>query len=666
LLIAFSDLAASCQDRLFHNLFYPQAGEAVFEGLNTKSIARDSRSEKTRKVRRLVWLGLCLAAASAAAADDQALLRISGSYIAYSYDFNQLFGENVHFRWAGYDVSGRSLKIDFASRACLVFGKVILGKSQEVLEADELLIDPDKNIGALVAYGESIRVREIGEWPDTSSAAKASFLLKRQALTEWTLAKIQKSLIYYTATAVDILPDYDVWGFDVTLFVEGLESVGFKKFKLTGGGQRTNGFSLDKVWFTRAQGLFGKASYSSEQGKKIQILSQLYYEEHSILKNYAGLKRQLDFQTSTTWMADDRVGLGAAGNYNSTSLWNARFWLDRRSKDAKNNVLLDFAYNKPLESRGEAWVGLQSSLNSERWGSLAFLGKYELHNQALANLSYTKTLLKTIQVFLVSSYSQITIGRTGGMSKIFTGNLSLSYNAHLFNAATDYYLNYDLFGNQRLSRPQLRLGLNSFSFYGGLLTASMNNIFIHNTVKSDLSNAQSYSNNTALNLSARPLFLQKDLLLSFNLALEQFLEKEGRNFTSGGLILNAGKQLGRGISLEGFYSVQSRRKTKTWLIEGTTSQDLSAMLRINPGPNLKGWLSLSYDPKNGEWRQSFADVSVGIINNWKFQSLLNYDFFRKRLNNIEFYLIREAGRFELRFIWRSISKQFLVELVPLM
>jgi len=95
LLIAFSDLAASCQDRLFHNLFYPQAGEAVFEGLNTKSIARDSRSEKTRKVRRLVWLGLCLAAASAAAADDQALLRISGSYIAYSYDFNQLFGENV-------------------------------------------------------------------------------------------------------------------------------------------------------------------------------------------------------------------------------------------------------------------------------------------------------------------------------------------------------------------------------------------------------------------------------------------------------------------------------------------------------------------------------------------------------------------------------------------
>jgi hypothetical protein len=622
--------------------------------------------KKIRKARHLAWLGLCLAVTAAAAADDQALLRISGSYIAYSYDFNQLFGENVRFRWAGYEVSGRSLKIDFASRACLVFGKVVLNKGPDVFEADELLIDPDKGSGALIAYGEAVTVREIGEWPEKSEAAKASFLSKRQALTEWTLAKIQKSLIYYTATAVDILPDYDVWGSDVTLFVEGLQSVGFKKFKLTGGGQRTNGFSLDKVWFTRAQGLFGKASYSYEKEKKIQSLSQVYYEEHSILKDYAGLKRQLDFQTSTNWMVGDRVGLGAAGNYNSTSLWNARFWLDRKSKDAKNSVLLDFAYNKPLQSRGEAWVGLQSSLNSEQWGSLAFSGKVEFHNQALANLSYTKTLLKTIQVFLVSSYSQIAIGRTGGMSKIFTGNLSLSYNASLFNAATDYYLNDDLFGHQRLSRPQLRLGLNSFSFYGGLLTASMNNVFIHNTVRSDLANSQSYSNNTAFNLSARPLFLQKDLFLNFNLALEQFLEKEGRNFTSGGLILNADKQLGRGISLEGFYSVQSRRRTKGWLIEGTTSQDLSAMLRINPGPNFNGWISLSYDPKNGEWRQSFADVSVGIIKNWKFQSLLNYDFFRKQLSNIEFTLVREAGRFELRFIWRSISKQFLVELVPLM
>jgi len=614
----------------------------------------------------LVWLGFCLALALAAEADERVLLRISGTYLAYSYDHNQLFGENARFQWAGYEVSSRSIKIDLASRTFLAFGGVVLKKGEESLEADELVFEPGKDIGALIAYGEAITVREVGEWPDKSEAAKTAYLLKRQALEQWTLARIQTSLVYYTATAVDILPDFDVWGYDVTLFVEGLESVGFKKFKLTSGGQRTNGFSLDKVWFTSAQGLFGKASYSYELEKKVQSLSQLYYEEHSILKDYAGLPRQLDFQTSTTWMVNDQLGLGAAGNYNSTSLWNARFWLDKRWSKAKNNVLFDFAYSKPLESRGEAWVGLQSSMNSERWGSLAFLGKYEFHDQALANLSYAKTFWNRINVMLASSYSQITMGRTGSLSKIFTGNLNLSYNANLFNLSTEYYLNYDLFGNQRLSRPQMRLGLNPFSFYGGLLTATIYNIFIHNTLRGDRFNTLSYSNNTAFNLSTRPLFLRQNSQLDLSLAVEQFLEKEGRNFTSGGVILNARQQFGPGISLEGFYSLQSRRKTKGWLIEGTTSQDLSAVLKVNPWPNLRGWLSLSYDPKNGEWRQSFADVSMGLIKNWKIQSLLNYDFFLKRVNNVEFYLIREAGRFELRFIWRSISKQFLVELVPLM
>jgi hypothetical protein len=212
----------------------------------------------------------------------------------------------------------------------------------------------------------------------------------------------------------------------------------------------------------------------------------------------------------------------------------------------------------------------------------------------------------------------------------------------------------------------MRLGLNQFSFYSGLLTATIYNIFIHNTLRGDRFNAQSYSNNTAFNLSTRPLSLRPNFQFDLSLAVEQFLEKEGRNFTSGGIILNARQQFGSGISLEEFYSLQSRRKTKDWLIEGTTSQDLSAVLKVNPWPNLRGWLSLCYDPKNGEWRQSFADMSIGIIRNWKIQSLLNYDFFLKRVNNIEFYLIREAGRFELRFIWRSISKQFLVELIPLM
>ena len=118
------------------------------------------------------------------------------------------------------------------------------------------------------------------------------------------------------------------------------------------------------------------------------------------------------------------------------------------------------------------------------------------------------------------------------------------------------------------------------------------------------------------------------------------------------------------MTLEGYYSYQSRRRTKGWLIEGTSSQDLTAVLRFNPSLHTNGWISFSYDPKSGRWRQSFADIAIGLIKNWRFHTLVNYDFLLKKLNNIDLYLIRDAGRFQIRFVWRSISRQILIELVP--
>ena len=94
------------------------------------------------------------------------------------------------------------------------------------------------------------------------------------------------------------------------------------------------------------------------------------------------------------------------------------------------------------------------------------------------------------------------------------------------------------------------------------------------------------------------------------------------------------------------------------------SQDLSALVRLNPSDKLNSWISVSYDPKNKEWRQSFADISFTVVEKWKFHSLFHYDFILNRLNNVDLYLVREAGRFQLRFVYRSLSKQFLIELTP--
>ncbi len=618
--------------------------------------------------RRKEAAGLFLLAFLAAylpAAEEDILLRIDGGYLAHSYDHGQIYGEKITFQLGGRDIVSQYLKIDLSSRAFLAYGGVTLTAGDEKREADEFLFDPQKKTGLLIRYKDAIDVQPLDVSQAMTEETRQGLLAKRQTLSDVSLLKIRNSLIYSTAKRLEITPSLEIVGYDVTLFIEGIESIGFKKFKLSGGEElRRNGFSLDKIWFTKSQGLFGKVDYSYEKEKKVQSLTRIYYEEHSVLKNYAGLPRQLDLQTSTTWMVKKKLSLGLAGNYNSTSLWNTRLWFDKKWNNDRSALLLDFSYNRPLEARSETWLGLQSTLNFNQWGQLSLQGKYEVHNQALANLSYNNMFLKKINLRLLSSYSQILIGGTGDFSKIFIGDVNLSYNANLFNAAADYYLNYDLFGNQRLMRPQMRLGFSPVTFYGGLLTATLQNVFIINNVKRDTAETRSYSNNAALNISAKPLFLRPDTSLQMNLALEQFLEKEGRNFTSAGLILRINKSFTPGLAIEGFYSLQSRRRSKGWLIEGTTSQDLSAVVRVNPADRLNGWLSLSFDPKAAEWKQSFADISIGLVKSWKFQSLLNYDFYRKKINNVDLYLIRDAGRFDLRFIWRSISKQFLVELVP--
>ena len=591
-------------------------------------------------------------------AAEEIMLDLKGDYLAYSYDHNQIYGENVEFKIFSYDVTSQYIKIDISSRAFYAYGNVVLKKEDVIHSGDEFLFDPTKNYGKIVNYKEEIEIAEIGE------KSQEILPFENEALSKLDLLNIKKSLLYFVGQSFQITKDFEIYGFNVTIFVEGIESLGLKKFKLSGGiNQRRNGFSLNKIWYTKSQGLTGRASYFFEKEKKVNSLTQINHEEHSVLKDYYGLKRQVDVMSSTTFNLKHGLDIGVTGNYNSSNLWNTHLWLNKNWKN-KITTQLDFLYNKPINLEGEAWFGLRSTINAQKFGNISFLGRYEIRDQALANFSYQKTFFNKINLLLSSSYSQMRIGRDGGNSKIFLGNIDLSYHTRVFNLSTAYYLNRDLFGNQLLSQPQLRFGINPFRFYGGILSATIYNILIYNKLKRDELNQDSFSNNTVFNLSTDPIFLLRNSRLSFNVALEQFIEKEGRNFTSGGFIINANNNITKWISLEGFYSIQSRRKTENWLIEGTTSQDLSAVLKINPAARFNGWVSVSFDPKNNQFRQSFADLSLEIFSYWKLHSILQYDFVLKRINNIDLYLIREAGRFQLRFIWRSLTKQFFIELVP--
>jgi hypothetical protein len=525
-----------------------------------------------------------------------------------------------------------------------------------ILSGDELYFDPKEQRGALIRYGDEISRIAVG----TEGNLKLEEASSLQGLTPF---KILNSLISFSGRIFEITVGLEVIGYDVTLFVEGYESLRMKKYKLSKGLNKSHsGFFLDRIWFTKSQGIIGQASYQYVNKDKVNSYTRVHYEDRTVLKDYEGIKRQFDFSTSTTIKIGNQLNLGLSGNYNSSNIWNTKFWLHRNWKN-QLTVDLDFSYNKPVHRRGEAWVGINSRWISDKVGYLSFIGRYEFSDQIFSQMTFNRNLFKNVKFFLSTSYSKIKVLDDFEPSRLIKGAVSLTYQSKLFNLGTDYNLNYDLFGSRLLTQPRLMLGMNPIKMYGGLLELTVMNTFIYNWLKQGDTRDSSYSNNTLFNLATETMDLNV-FQLKVNVNVEQFLEKEGRNFTSTGFILDAQKEIFKGVSLKCYYSLQSRRKTKNWLVEGTTSQDLSTFIKVYLNERIKGWISFSYDPKDNQWRQSFADVSLYLWKKWKFHTLLNYDFILKKINNVDLYLIREAGRFEFRVIWRSLSHQFLVELVP--
>jgi hypothetical protein len=598
---------------------------------------------------------VCLARFEAA---EKTVLALKGSYLVYSNDLNQIYGEKIEFYFLSYHITSDYIKCNLTMRLFCAYGNVVVRAETETFQADRLEFDPVDRKGVLISYGDKIQRKPIGEKADIQTPEKSS------SQDNISLTSIKKSFIYFVGQSLEITEDLKVIGINVVLYVEGIESLGFKKLNLSKKvrlGQ--GGFSLDRIWFTRSQGIMTRISYNSEKKDKLTTFTRLNYEERSVLKNYQGLRRQVDIMSSTIVGLTRGSSLGVTGNYNTSGLWTAQLWLNRQWND-KISTKLDFQYDKPVLYNGEAWLGIQSSVNASGLGVLTITGRYGSGGQILASFQHNLQLLKSLQLNLSADFSKLRFGNSGDYSKILNGRVNLSYFTRIFNLSTNYYLNSDLLGSRLLSQPQLDLSLNPFSFYGDILTLSITNIFIYSNLTFSQNPTHTFSNNTVLDLSTEDLYLGQDLKLNLSFQAEQFIEKEKRNFTSGGLILRANQELGKVFSLEGLYSFRSRRKTKNWLVEGTTSQDLTLIMKLNAEERTQAWLSLSYDPKSNRARQSFADVSVGLFRNWSVHTLMNYDFLLKRLINIDLYIIRQAGRFQLRFVWRSLSKQFLAELVP--
>lgn len=582
---------------------------------------------------------------------------VSGSYLAYSYDANAIYGENVRFRFSDYDVSAKYFRADLSARKVCAYGDVLLTREAVQTRADEFHFGLAGDQGRLLIYARSITTVGLGGTDADATPAVGP------PAKEIQLLDILKSLIFFTGSNFEITGDGEVIGAEVTLFVGGLPSFGIKKANLSRGlKQSLAGFTVDQLWYARAQGLTGRLSYQLGGADRFVSRSQAYFQQPIGGDDGSRARGQWGLFSTNSLQLGDNVSLAASGDYQSSRLWNARTEVTA-SLSRAIGLGLDLSYLKPVNAEGEAWAGWRTDVDggqAGRWSLSATAGRGSQWN---ASLAYSGNPFAGLDLSSAVQYSKLRFG-SDGYSEIFSSDLSASYNLQIFNLSANYSLNRDLIENQSYSQPRLSLEFAPWPLYGGLLSAAFSNTLIFNRVRNAAAVEKSYSNNTAFRLSMAPFRFRKNLSLDLSLDMEQLTENRGRNITSGGIIAKAGWQPASWISVEILGNVQSRRKTRDWLIEGTTSQDVSGVLKLRGSQAIQGWLSLSYDPESGELRQSFADASIRFAERWTLHSLASYDFFLRKINNIDLYLIRASGRFQLRLVWRSLSRQFLVEFAP--
>ena len=244
-------------------------------------------------------------------------------------------------------------------------------------------------------------------------------------------------------------------------------------------------------------------------------------------------------------------------------------------------------------------------------------------------------------------------------------NFSLKYSTKIFNLSADYSLNKDIVHDQSQINPRIDLNFTPFTLYRGLIRFNiLSSLNINHLKKADIKD-YTYRANVALDINSTKLHLTKQTDLNFSLRLEQFIDKDqDNNLTTAGIILRGKQNIFDFAILELLYNYQTRRRTQKWFISGTNSQDLSAVLKLKEiKGGVKLWTSISYNSKIGKFTTGYLNFDFNIIKNWKIQTLLNYDFEFKNLN-YNLYLIRRAGRIALRISYRSLSRKFLLEIIP--
>jgi hypothetical protein len=605
----------------------------------------------------IMGLGFC--------AQAKELLDIKGDYLLYSFDFNYVYGRgNIVITGKDFAIQAATVEIDMANRLALTSRNCQLRVGKKNYRADILEIDLDDLNLRLTTFKDSI-VSQTVSVQKNGDEVQCTFA-KKMALRDYGVLK--KSLVYFLNSRIVITASYRLYGYQCTVFVEGIQSLAFKKFKLDKGlGEKNDqGFGIDKIWYYQSQGAVVNSHWLMEKATGpgfIKSNSALDLKYDLFGHDVVGSRGKINFNSLNSLDISKKNALTLNLNYLTGNMLNASMnfksqWTPFFNSDAM------VEYSRMSTKREEIWLRLRSGLNVKALGDVSVNLSYEKEKQYLAEISLQNQAVKNFVLSVQHSRSRLLYDENR-YNRLSNSAFSLSYSNRLFNLAADYSFHKDLLLNQSQGTPQFRLNMNPFHLYNGLLQVNFFSSFLINQLNLGGRRENFSKANMGLALQSEKIQLGGGPEMSFAMAAEQLLDKDPlNNFTSLGYIFNCSQSLTDFADFSFLFNYQTRRHTEKWFIQGTTSQDWAAVLKLKErGNRVQGWISLSYDTKTGHFTSGIVDCSVAIIKNWSWQTQMNYDFLFKNFS-YDFYLIRRAGRIMFRASYRSLSKQFLLEVLP--
>ncbi len=617
------------------------------------------------------------AAAGALCLPAKELLEIQGDYLLYSYDHNHIYGKGgIQLKSRLWTIRAGVAEIDVDGRTALVSGDCRVTADAQEYAADTLTIDLESLELRLMKFEENIRSWTLpGERKDQAAATATSAAPGAQAapgtkkpFASQDLEALRKSLVYFLMRRIVISTRYGVHGYQATAFIEGVQSLSFKKLKLDRGVETSTlqGAWIDRVWYYASQGLVLNGHVMLEKPIRsgaVKSANVLDVKYDLFKQSDSASALRVDFSSLNSFSLSRKheaiLGIGfLTDNLFQTRLALKSQWMPVWSSEVAAE------YSRTAAKREELWLRLSSNLRQKALGDLSLDLGYEKEKQYRGALSLRNQAVKNLSLSLQHSFSRLLFGE-GVYNRQSQSSLTLAYTHRLFQLAADYSFHRDLLHDQSQGTPRFTLSATPFRLYHGLLRVNFTSSFMVNQLtlagkRDDQSRA-----NIAVNLQGETIRLGRGPALSFSLAAEQFLEQERFNqYTSLGGMLRCIQGIASFADLEFLYNFNTRRRTEAWLIQGTTSQDWSTVLRLKDrGQRVRGWVSVSYDAKAGRFTSSYLDCAVSLGKNWQFQTQMNYDFPFKNFH-YDLYLVRHAGRIMLRACYRSLSKQVLVEILP--